>query len=164
MKQITINNTTYTLEFSFKAVKHKKLLKMMFEVMSGAYTAKKILQNSDDENPINAIIATFDGSSDMVADIPEMCEIAFYAGLLENNPVSEEEAFILMKQYMIDNKLSFKSLYDDLRKCMEDDGFFDLSGLNETISQAQEMQKEMEEKEQKKVIPMDHQKKQTQKK
>lgn len=163
MKQITINNNTYTLEFGFKAVKHKKLLKMMFEVMSGAYTAKKILQTGDD-NPLNAIIATFDGSSDMVADIPEICEIAFYAGLLENNPVSEEEAFDLMKQYMIDSKLSFKSLYDDLRKCMEDDGFFDLSGLNETISQAQELQEKMEKEEQKKVVPLDHQKKQTQKK
>lgn len=163
MKQITINNNTYTLEFSFKAVKHKKLLKMMFDVMSGSYTAKKVLQAGND-NPINALIATFDGSSDMVADIPEICEISFYAGLLENNDVSEEEAFDLMKQYMIDNKLSFKSLYDELRKCMEDDGFFDLSGLNETISQAQKIQEEMEKKEEKKVIPMDHQKKQTQKK
>lgn len=163
MKQITINNNTYTLEFSFKAVKHKKLLKMMFDVMSGSYTAKKILQSGND-NPINALIATFDGSSDMVADIPEICEISFYAGLLENNDVSEEEAFGLMKQYMIDNKLSFKSLYDELRKCMEDDGFFDLSGLNETISQAQKIQEEMEKKEEKKVIPMDHQKKQTPKK
>ena len=163
MKQITINNNTYTLEFSFKAVKHKKLLKMMFDVMSGSYTAKKVLQAGND-NPINALIATFDGSSDMVADIPEICEVSFYAGLLENNDVSEEEAFDLMKQYMIDNKLSFKSLYDELRKCMEDDGFFDLSGLNETISQAQKIQEEMEKKEEKKVIPMDHQKKQTQKK
>lgn len=163
MKQITINNKTYTLEFSFKAVKHKKLLKMMFDVMSGSYTAKKVLQAGND-NPINALIATFDGSSDMVADIPEICETSFYAGLLENNDVSEEEAFDLMKQYMIDNKLSFKSLYDELRKCMEDDGFFDLSGLNETISQAQKIQEEMEKKEEKKVIPMDHQKKQTPKK
>lgn len=159
MLEISINKKTYTLEYSFKAIKHKKLLKMMFDVMSGAYTAKKIIQAGED-NPANSLIAMFDGSSDMVADIPEICEIAFYAGLLENNPVSEEESYELMKQYMKENKVSFKKLYEDIRKCMEDDGFFDLSGLTETLEQAQKMQEQMDEKVENKVVPMDHQKKQ----
>ena len=36
---------------------------------------------------------------------------------------------------MIENKISFYRLFEDLKKWMEDDGFFDLSGLNEMIQQ-----------------------------
>ena len=92
----------------------------------------------------------------MIAELPHICVTAFYAGLLENNPVSQEEAKTLMKAYMKENKLSFKMLYEELRQCMEDDGFFDLSGLREM---SESMNEEMEEKITK--IPQDHRKKQT---
>lgn len=156
MLEISIKDKQYKLEYTFEAVRHKTLLKMMFDIMSGAYTTKKILAVQN-ENEANAVVAMLDGTSDMVADIPEITEIAFYAGLLENNPVSKEEAKDLMKQYMIDNKLSFNALYTDIKKCMEDDGFFDLSGINEMLEQ---MNKAITEgQDNKKVVPMDHQKK-----
>ena len=156
MLEISIKDKQYKLEYTFEAVRHKTLLKMMFDIMSGAYTTKKILAVQN-ENEANAVVAMLDGTSDMVADIPEITEIAFYAGLLENNPVSKEEAKALMKQYMIDNKLSFNALYTDIKKCMEDDGFFDLSGINEMLEQ---MNKAITEgQDNKKVVPMDHQKK-----
>lgn len=170
MLEITIKDTQYKLEYTFEAVRHKQLLKMMFDIISGAYTTKKILAVQN-ENEANAVVAMLDGTSDMVADIPEITEIAFYAGLLENNPVDKAEAKDLMKQYMIDNKLSFNALYTDIKKCMEDDGFFDLSGIKEMIAQMEEMQKKAEEAEKeaqeeqnKKVVPMDHKKKSTSKK
>ena len=140
MLEISIKDKQYKLEYTFEAVRHKALLKMMFDIMSGAYTTKKILAVQN-ENEANAVVAMLDGTSDMVADIPEITEIAFYAGLLENNPVDKAEAKSLMKQYMIDNKLSFNALYTDIKKCMEDDGFFDLSGLTEML---QEMNTEMQ--------------------
>lgn len=156
MLEITIKDKQYKLEYTFEAVRHKALLKMMFDIMSGAYTTKKILAVQN-ENEANAVVAMLDGTSDMVADIPEITEIAFYAGLLENNPVDKAEAKDLMKQYMIDNKLSFNALYTDIKKCMEDDGFFDLSGINEMLEQ---MNKAITEgQDNKKVVPMDHQKK-----
>ena len=170
MLEITIKDKQYKLEYTFEAVRHKTLLKMMFDIMSGAYTTKKILAVQN-ENEVNAVVAMLDGTSDMVADIPEITEIAFYAGLLENNPVDKAEAKSLMKQYMIDNKLSFNALYTDIKKCMENDGFFDLSGIKEMIAQMEEMQKKAEEAEKeaqeeqnKKVVPMDHKKKSTSKK
>lgn len=159
MMEITIKDTTYKLEYTFEAVRHKALLKMMFDIMSGAYTTKKILAIKD-ENEANAVVAMLDGTSDMVADIPEITEIAFYAGLLENNPVTEVEAKDLMKQYMIDNKLSFNALYTQIKECMENDGFFDLSGIKEMLEQ---MNKSIEQQD-KKVVPMDHKKKSTSKK
>lgn len=156
MLEISIKDKQYKLEYTFEAVRHKTLLKMMFDIMSGAYTTKKILAVQN-ENEANAVVAMLDGTSDMVADIPEITEIAFYAGLLENNPVDKAEAKSLMKQYMIDNKLSFNALYTDIKKCMEDDGFFDLSGINEMLEQ---MNKAITEGQgNKKVVPMDHQKK-----
>ena len=159
MLEIVIKNKTYKLEYTFEAVRHKQLLKMMFDIMSGAYTTKKILAVQN-ENEANAVVAMLDGTSDMVADIPEITEIAFYAGMLENNPVDKAEAKSLMKQYMIDNKLSFNALYTQIKECMENDGFFDLSGINEMLEQ---MNKAVAE-DNKKVIPMDHKKKSTSKK
>lgn len=161
MLEISIKDKQYKLEYTFEAVRHKALLKMMFDIMSGAYTTKKILAVQN-ENEANAVVAMLDGTSDMVADIPEITEIAFYAGMLEHNPVSEVEAKDLMKQYMIDNKLSFNALYTQIKECMENDGFFDLSGINEMLEQ---MNKAITEgQDNKKVVPMDHKKKSTSKK
>ena len=151
MKAITVNGNEYKLEFSFEAVEHKELVKKMFDIVSGAIFVKsaKDLSKPTSEDMI-------DGSGNMIAELPHICVTAFYAGLLENNPVSQDEAKTLMKAYMKENKLSFKMLYEELRQCMEDDGFFDLSGLREM---SESMNEEMEEKITK--IPQDHRKKQT---
>ena len=151
MKAITVNGSEYKLEFSFEAVEHKELVKKMFDIVSGAIFVKsaKDLSKPTSEDMI-------DGSGNMIAELPHICVTAFYAGLLENNPVPQDEAKTLMKAYMKENKLSFKMLYEELRQCMEDDGFFDLSGLREM---SESMNEEMEEKITN--IPQDHRKKQT---
>jgi len=102
---------------------------------------KKGLVSGDNKEA--TAVAMIDGASEMVADVPRICRIAFYAGLLEHNPVSEIEAKELMKQYMKENKLSFNKLFEDLKQFMEDDGFFDLSGLTDMI---QKMNAAAEEK------------------
>ena len=151
MKAITVNGNEYKLEFSFEAVEHKELVKKMFDIVSGAIFVKsaKDLSKPTSEDMI-------DGSGNMIAELPHICVTAFYAGLLENNPVPQDEAKTLMKAYMKENKLSFKMLYEELRQCMENDGFFDLSGLREM---SESMNEEMEEKITK--IPQEHRKKQT---
>lgn len=149
MKNITINGQEYKIEFSFEAAEHKQTVQMMFNVLSGAY----IFRNGKDGDKV--AMAMINGVSEMVADIPHIAKMAFYAGLLENNPVSVQESSDLMKQYMKDNKLSFNGLYEELKQCMEDDGFFDLSGLTEMI---QKMNENAEEQQPTK-IPQDHKKK-----
>lgn len=134
MKTIKIGEKEYVLEFSFEAAENKDCVQSMFEIMSGSYFAKRGLADGNKNNAA-AAVAMIDGASEMVADVPRICRIAFYAGLLENNPVSESEAKELMKQYMKENKLSFSKLFEDLKQCMEDDGFFDLSGLTDMIQQ-----------------------------
>lgn len=151
MKNITINGQEYKIEFSFEAAEHKQTVQMMFNVLSGAY----FFRNGKDSDKV--AMAMINGVSEMVADIPHIAKTAFYAALLENNPVSVQESSDLMKQYMKDNKLSFNGLYEELKQCMEDDGFFDLSGLTEMI---QKMNENAEEQQPTK-IPQDHKKKST---
>ena len=70
-----------------------------------------------------------DGVAEMISDMPHICRTAFYAGLLEHHRVPENEAAQLMRQYMKEQNLTYMQLYEEIRKCMEDDGFFALSGL-----------------------------------
>lgn len=154
MKILNINGKDYTLEYSFMAAEHNETVQKMFNVVSGAYLIKRA--DLVGESKEQMAMAMLDGTGEMVADIPHIVKTAFYSGLLENHDVSEEDAYDLMKQYMKENKISFRKLFDDIKTCMEDDGFFDLSGLTEMM---EEMNKSVQEQVKKK--PQDHKKKST---
>ena len=158
MKNITVGDNEYILEFSFEAAEHKELVQKMFNIVSGAYLVRHSGADISEETAENVVI---EGVSEMVAEIPHICITAFYAGLLENNPMSKENAKKLMKEYMKENKLSYRSLFEDLKNCMADDGFFDLSGLTHMITElSQNIEAQINPKP-KRVQPKDHQKKQT---
>lgn len=150
MKTLVIGERELKLEYSFKAAEHKDTVQKMFNVVSGAYLAKTEIESEDENKMASAMI---DSVSLMVADIPHIVKTAFYSGLLENNPVSEEEAYELMKHYMKENKISYAKLFEDIKECMEEDGFFDLSGLTDMI---QKMNPKTSKKQPKK--PQDHKK------
>lgn len=156
MKTLVINGNEYKLEYTFEAAEHKDTVQKMFKVLSGAYLMKKgvVVDEADEEKAKEAMVnAMIDGSAEMVSDVPHIVKSAFYAGLLENNPKSEEEAYSLMKEYMKENKISYRKLFEDIKECMEDDGFFDLSGLTEML---QEMNGATKKKAPK--TPQDHKK------
>lgn len=156
MKTIKIEDTELVLEFTFEAAEHKALVQKMFNMMTGA----SLVKNAEDiENPTTANL--IDGTVDMFSDIPETCNIAFYAGLLENNPMSKEDAKKVMRCYMKENNLSYKALFEQLKECMETDGFFHLTGLDETVTEM--FTPQTKEKNPPKA-PADHQKKTTSKK
>ena len=129
MKSITVDGKEYKLEFSFEAAEYKEFVKEMFDVISGAILVKNA---NDIENPTHEDM--IDGSASMIAEIPHICIEGFYAGLLEHNPVPQGEAKTLMKSYMKENNLSFMKLYKELKQCMEDDSFFELSGLADMLN------------------------------
>lgn len=162
MKTIQIAKNEYTLEFSFAAAEHKSIVQKMFNALSGGYIFKhaQIGQNGEQNNSAEAMI---DGTAELVSEIPHICKDAFYAGLLEHNPVSMEESANLMKTYMKENKLSFNKLYREIQTIMEDDGFFDLTGIKEML---EEMNKTIEGEtgetpKKAPKVPQDHQKKST---
>lgn len=126
-----IDNKEYKLEFGFDAAENKDIVQKMFDYMTGAYIYKETG---------NTVTATSNGAAKMVADYSEVCQMAFYAGCLQHNAVSRAEAKTLTRAYItqrrkIDSKYGYYQLFDDIKKCMEDDGFFVLSGLQETIEQ-----------------------------
>lgn len=130
MRTIKIGDREYILEYTFEAAEHKNTVQSFFNILSGAH----VLRNSAgavDEG--SAAAGMINGVSEMVADVPQVVRTAFYSGLLEHNPVSEEDAKALMRQYMKENKYSYSKLFEDIKTYMEEDGFFDLSGLNDMI-------------------------------
>lgn len=155
MKIIKIGEKEYKLEYTFAAAEHKETVQAMFNIMSGAYVIKN---SPTKENEQSSTTAMLNGVSEMVADIPHIVKTAFYAGLIENHKITEEQSYQLLKQYMIENKISFKKMYEDIRSYMEQDGFFELSGLNEMI---EEMNQTAENITRPTKKPQDHKKKQT---
>lgn len=154
MKTLVIGEKEYTLEYSFAAAEHKGTVQKMFNVLSMSYVAKAGVDENADKSSVAAVM--IDGVSEMVADVPHIVRTSFYSGLLENNPVSEEEAYELMKQYMKENKFSYNKLFEDIKECMEEDGFFDLSGLTDILQKTGENVQKSQKKSRK--IPQDHKK------
>lgn len=133
MKKLTINGKEYTLEYSFDAVEDRDCVQAMFKILSGAYVARRAV-GVNENDIIEAGSAIIDGMSDQVTEIPHVVNVTFSAGLLENHEgVTKEEAKNLLRTYMKETKTSYMGMFELIRDCMEEDGFFDLSGLTEMI-------------------------------
>ena len=158
MLNLMIGGKEYTIEYTFAAAEHKDTVQKIFNIVSGAYFVRRMGTET-------LATASIGATSEMVADIPNIVKTCFYSGLFENHKVTEEEAYELMKQYMKENKYSYKKLFDDIKKCMEEDGFFDLSGLTEMMKEMGEnIQKNLEQATKEPKKPQDHKKKSTSKK
>lgn len=107
MKKISINEKHYVLEYSFKAVERQDVLQEVANILFDRHMLSDV--------------------ATVMSDIPHVVKRAFYAGLMENQEISEIESYELMQQYLKENKCSFKQLFELITQCMEDDGFFRLS-------------------------------------
>lgn len=144
--------------FTYAAAECRELVQRMFSVVSGSYILKKKSENK--------AAAVLDGAAEMVAEIPKICSIAFYAGLLEENPASFDDARSMMRTYMEENELSYTGLYKQIKAWMEEDGFFKLSGLTDMLEEmnqnVEEQSQDVEGQSQKQPkTPQDHRKKST---
>lgn len=131
MKKISINEKEYVLEYSFEAVEHQSVLQELFDAMFGSHMLCDV--------------------SVLISDVPHIVKYAFYAGLMENQEISEEEAYQLMKRYLKENKCSFNQLLEVITQCMEDDGFFQSSEkepyIEERLSESNRISSQNENKE-----------------
>ena len=162
MNILTIGGKEYKVEFSFEAAEYKDCVDRVFKIVSGSYLMKN--GPSEDGEKVSMATAIMDGTSDMVSDIPKIAVTVLFAGLLENNPVENEQAAkALFKQFVKENpddeRASFWGMYDFLRDCMEEDGFFKLTGMDKVIAQMSEAAEEQKSKSGK--IPQDHKRKST---
>ncbi len=155
MKDININGKNYDLEFTFAAADEKGLVQSMFKVVSGAYFFNRGKEES-------MAVAMMNGTAEMVADLPHICKQAFYAGMKEHNGnITYDGAVELMKTYMKENKLSFNALYQLLKTQMEEDGFFDLTGITEMMEKMTVGEADQEQTAKLPKIPQDHHRKST---
>lgn len=164
MKILTIGGKDYKVEFSFEAAEYKNCVDKAFKVVSGSYMARRSNYDKEDKQAMMEMI--IDGTADMVSDMPLVVTSFLYAGLLEHNPVSDEaEAKGLFKQFIKENpeddRASFYGMFDFLKQCMEDDGFFKLTGLDKLVKQMNQEAKKAEEKSNSVKVPQDRKKKLT---
>jgi hypothetical protein len=130
MKTIKIGNEDYILEFGFEAAMEQEVVQMMFDILVNADILKSAAE-SDSE-----AAGVLNGMSKMASSIPMIATKAFYAGLIAHNKgISREESKDLLFKYMEQEKASFRKIYVMLTECMEDDGFFDKSGLTEMVEE-----------------------------
>ena len=97
-----------------------------------------------------------------MSNVPQTTLHMFYAGLLEHHGTgsdgdgtvtSIEDAKVLLKQYISENKTNFYAVMEMIMGQMAEDGFLDLIGLNDMI------QTEEEEPKKTPKVPQDHLKK-----
>lgn len=144
MKKFTVDGTEYKLEYSFEAALDNDCVQNMFNMLTGAYVYKSLPGEEVTQN--QGLVAAVEGFSRMFADTPKVCVSAFSAGLKENHPdLTKEEAKDLMKRYMKNKKFGFNDLFNDLVECMEKDGFFKLTNLDEAIKRLTAGQEEKSE-------------------
>lgn len=167
MKILKIGGEEYKIEYSFEAAEYKNCVDKAFKVVSGGYMAKHGQFNEN--NKVTGLGVLVDGTADMISDLPIIIPSFLYAGLLENNPVDDEKAAkILFRQFVKENpddeRASYYGMYNFLRNCMEEDGFFKLTGLEKMIAEMNaaaegQMKEEVAQKSVK--VPTDHKKKLT---
>ena len=155
MKTITVEGQEQQVEFDFAAAEVGELVQKMFEMKSGLYIARSAQAGN------NVGVAILDGTGEMLATVPRICILAIYAGCLEHNPVSMDEAKTLLKKYMKQEKKSFKDVYNEIiHPCMEDDGFFMTSGIDKAVDSMNQVVEnaEQETEDTPKVVTQDHKK------
>ena len=102
------------------------------------------VQEADmDGNPVQRAL---EGAAITVGNMPQTCIDAVYAGCLEKNAVTREEAKQIARAYLSENKKNYRDLFLEIIKAMEEDGFFDLSGITSSLNaMAENIEKQMAE-------------------
>lgn len=132
--ELKIENKVYQIEFNIEASLNRECVDTITEFLCGVEVENK--------NPIQAVL-------DSVKDKPKVALVMFYAGLLENHGiegdgtvVSMADAKQLMKKYFSEHKDdglgNYHSLYSLLLGQMEEDGFFALIGLEQTMKEVEQ--------------------------
>lgn len=157
MKTITVDGKEYKIEFRMKSIECKNLIQKMFLMLSGAH----VLRQLDNEGK-GEIGAMMDGTANMAADTIDTTQIAFFAGLLQHHNMSEDEANELLEKYMDEKDIGFYDVFEEIKECMEDDGFFKRSGLQKMMEEMNKNFEELDQEEKKEPKkPQEHKKKQT---
>lgn len=165
MMNINVNGKEYKVEFSFGAAECKEIVQKMFEYITSSCLSTISAETAKSES--EAAKLAFDALAEAVSKVSEICVTAIYAGCIDNNPVTMDEAKELTRAYVTekrktDKSYGYRTLFEEIRKVMEDDGFFELSGITAMLEEmADNVEEATQEQKKPTVVPQDHKKKQT---
>lgn len=134
MREIKIKDKPYIIKFTHKAAKCQNCVQKVFELLTGTMAMGNL---PTDREPTLADM--LNGVGKQVAMIPAMCDTMMFAGLKAENPVAtEEEAGDLLIEYMEETGKGYAEIFEGFKKCMEEDGFFKIAGIEDMIQSMNE--------------------------
>lgn len=142
MKRITIDNKEYTFEFTIEASLYDDCTKSVMDLFVKGGMVSGAATDADLDGAREYLLET-------IANLPQKALTLFYAGLLEHHGPegdrsinSKADAKKLLTTYLKENNKSFKDVLGDMMGIMGDDNFFDLTGLNQIMTEVTENPKE----------------------
>lgn len=172
MKILTIGGVDYTFEFSIEASLYNECTEKVTDLMVGIGQAQQTtgeneVEKTDEERNKEAREKVRNMLSSM-SNVPAVAMTMFYAGLLEHHgPAGDgtvrsmKDAKTLVRQYLKehddDDKGNFYAIMNEMMACMEEDGFFELTGMTQMLKTGEEETEEASKKIPK--VPQDHKKK-----
>lgn len=142
MNILTIGGKEYEFKYTIKASLYKELVSTMFKVLTGGYVANGFGINGSVTDKVSTM---FSALGEFTAEIPGIVVIMWHGGLLQKHPMSTDESFALLEQYMDEIETDFNSLFEKLKGFMESDGFFDRSGITKMITALDQTNKQLME-------------------
>lgn len=148
MRRLTISGKEYTIEFSIEASLYNECteatMDMIFAIGEARGQAESIDEN---DNAQEAYMSVMRKTIMSVSHIPQTATTLFYAGLLEhhgqtgdNTVCSIEDAKVLIKAYIRENKTNFYEIMNLMLQCMGEDHFFDLTGLSSFLNPEEDVE------------------------
>lgn len=134
MKRITIDNKEYIFEFTIEASLYDDCTKSVMDLFVKGGMVSGAATDADLDGAREYLLET-------IANLPQKALTLFYAGLLEHHGSeirSKEDAKKLLATYLKENKKSFRDVLGDMMGIMGDDNFFDLTGLNQIMTEVTE--------------------------
>lgn len=138
MKRITIDNKEYIFEFTIEASLYDDCTKSVMDLFVKGGMVSGAATDADLDGAREYLLET-------IANLPQKALTLFYAGLLEHHGSeirSKEDAKKLLATYLKENKKSFRDVLGDMMGIMGDDNFFDLTGLNQIMTEVTEKKTE----------------------
>lgn len=151
MRVLNIGNEEYTIKFSIEASLYSECAEKITSIMFG-------MAGFDSNEGKKEFISS-------LSNIPQTALHMFHAGLIENHNVTLSDSKKLIAQYIREHKEdetgSFYGVMDMLIDDMNNDGFFELIGLDKMFQKIENQAKEISDAKKTAKVPQDHKKKQT---
>lgn len=135
-KIIKIGGKDYKFEYTIEASLYQDFVKRLteFTMSFGGLMAKYDITGKNIKTENDLIDTSVEAMTDIMVksttQIPKLAIEGFYAGLIEHEKLSNQEAFDLYKQYLQEYRKKPSDVLREIMDKVQEDNFFDLIGLD----------------------------------